>query len=103
MRKESVKLWYIYEAEKNNIGAILVYPGIKNPKKYIIDFRVSNPNTGVFFQYLYDPNNKPKEVTIKSVLSIINAVSLIQKSKPAVYFYEEKPNETTTNDESTIA
>lgn len=94
MRVNSNKQWYEYEADKNRVFAIMVYPATDNPKKYIIDLKCSKEDNTTYFQYIYDSKKRPKQFSISSVLMVINTISSVQKTKPAVYFYEEQENET---------
>lgn len=98
MRVNSNKQWYEYEADKNRIYSINIYPGLKNPKKYIIDLKCAADDQSIYYQFITNNQHKPREVNISTVLMIINTISAVQKTKPAVYFYEDKSNETTTYD-----
>lgn len=103
MRVNSNKQWYEYEADKNRIFAILVYPCPNNSKKYNIDLKCCKEDNTTYFQYIYDNKNRPKIFNISSVMMVINTISAVQKTKPAVYFYDEVlSNETTKNEPPTI-
>lgn len=102
MRVNSNKQWYEYEADKNRVYAIMVYPSPKNPKKYIIDLKCSKEDNTTYFNFIYDTRNRIKQFTISAVLMVINTISSVQKTKPAVYFYEEIKNETQKDEPTTV-
>jgi len=87
MRNIDEKKWYLYEAEANRVKAILVYPSDNN--RFIIDLRLVKENLQVYFQFIYDSKNQPKNFSLKGVYAVINSISFLSKDKPAVYFYDQ--------------
>lgn len=90
MRVNTSKQWYEYEADLNRILSISVYPGTKNPKKFIVDLTINDSGSGEYHQYIYDKNNKPMEHSFLSLMAIINYICIAQKVRPCTYFMEEK-------------